>query len=79
MDKVTLNLDGDTATIEEGKNSFMGQLLAQAGKVRINTNGIQREATILSSIQPKASTKTETLSESPIEDKPKKSWFKRGK
>lgn len=82
MDKVSLNLDGNIATIEEGKDTFLGQLLAQAGKVRINTQNIQREVTILSGTQPKSQTKPQTSIEveEPIKEKPQKSkWSKRGK
>ncbi|MCJ7828249.1 MAG: hypothetical protein MUP81_00715 [Dehalococcoidia bacterium] len=62
MDKVNIDIRGDTATIEKGRDTLVGKLLAQKGKFKIRG----REVKITSGLQP----------ETPIEGKPKHWWNK---
>ena len=45
-DKVTLNIKKGKATITEGKDTFVGKLLAAKGKIRINTPLVKQDIEI---------------------------------
>jgi len=47
MDKVKIEVNEDVAVIKEGGDSFIGQLISKAGKVRIHRPGINREVKIV--------------------------------
>jgi len=45
--KVKLNIKKDgSAVIEEGKDSFIGKLIAAKGKVKINTPTVKRDVIV---------------------------------
>jgi len=47
MDKVKIEVKKGEAIITEGGDSFIGQLISKAGKVRIHRPGINREVQIV--------------------------------
>jgi len=45
-DKVTINIKKGKATIVEGKDTFVGKLLAAKGKIKINSPRVHQELNI---------------------------------